>query len=114
MITTGTVFQATDKSEKKYVYEFNGINLDDNTGCHYIHLHNLTLDQYTDVEYAWFGEHKIKILHNGITVKSGKQKGTVIKLHAGISNNNLKVLPDGKFTWEGTEIWSWSDTEIYD
>lgn len=61
MLTTGTVFQAVDKQNHEYVYEFCGIKLDDCTGCSYIRLRNLTLEEWTDVEYAWFRGRKITI-----------------------------------------------------
>lgn len=113
MLTTGTVFQAIDKLKRKYIYEFSGVNLDDTTSCRYINLHNLTLNQWIDVEYAWFKERNIIIIHNGFIVKCGEREGKIIKLHTGISNNNLEVLTDNKkYTWEGTEIWNWSNTEI--
>lgn len=62
MLQTGTIFQATDKLNRKYIYKFNGIRLDDTTSCSYINLDNLTLGSTTDVEYAWLKERTITII----------------------------------------------------
>lgn len=112
MLNTGTIFQAEDILGQKYVYEFLGIDLNDITGCSYINLHNMTLNCQTDVEYAWFRERKIAVIQVGDIVKSNGKEGKVVKLHTGISHDNLEVLPAGKtYPWEGTEIWSWNELE---
>ncbi|MBQ6856833.1 MAG: hypothetical protein IJO13_06990 [Lachnospiraceae bacterium] len=113
MLTTGTIFQATDKLKRKNVYEFNGVNLNDSTGCSYINLHNLTLDIWIGVEYSWFKAREITVISNGMIVGNGSKRAKIVNVKAGISNNNLEVLTLGKkFLHEGTDIWCWDSTEL--
>ena len=59
IMKTGTIFTAKDKLNNVYQYQFVGINIKSITGCDYIILKNLTLNEETRVEAAWFSNREI-------------------------------------------------------
>ena len=59
IMKTGTIFTAKDKLNNVYQYQFVGINIKSITGCDYIILKNLTLNEETRVEVAWFSNREI-------------------------------------------------------
>ena len=56
MIKTGDIFTATDKQGRSFIYQFDGINPDDNS--REIVLQNLTSLHETCVEAEWSGREK--------------------------------------------------------
>jgi hypothetical protein len=57
-MSKGTIFNATDKLNRKYIY----INLgEENDGCgNTVHLYNMTTKTDTFVEKEWFNQRKIE------------------------------------------------------
>lgn len=64
VLQSGTVFNATDSLGQTYLYKFEGIQMNDATGCSYIKLYNITNGKETNVEYAWFKEREITVYHH--------------------------------------------------
>lgn len=75
LLTTNTIFMATDKLGRIYIYKFIGIKTYSQTGCDYIHMLNLTNNTYTDVEAQWFAERKIRLINTGdiVMMKDGAE-----------------------------------------
>lgn len=66
ILKAGTRFTVKDKLGREYLYEFIGLDLNDPTGCGYIHLFNLTMNRDTAVERQWFEERIIKHVNSNV------------------------------------------------
>lgn len=114
MLLSNDVFQAKDKFGNKYFYKFYGLDIDDESGCQYIKMQNLSTNTVTNVEHLWFKQREIKLIKKHMKIKVEDKVGIISELSSFLSDIHLVISFGDDICSATSKIVKWSDVELLD